>query len=208
MLDAGWQFDFSDGDEQVTLQAHTTTDAAPISEWMWVALLVDNESPRPQEVTEIEVLGGSGIMLSRGNPEEPSDDVFWVDDGFAYRFGTSTEVGNRLVSENASDSVGLLRVAERSEWVNVVRASGETSSAEIVLFSILSVLVISLLVLIVVVVVKGNFRTAVVLVLTLVFSIIWLFVVGGSTGLSSGVIPIIVLGLGLAWWSQQLERAS
>ena len=208
LLDAGWQFDFSDGDEQVTLQAHTTTDAAPISEWMWVALLVDNETPRPQEVTEIEVLGGSGIMLSRGNPEEPSDDVFWVDDGFAYRFGTSTEVGNRLVSENASDSVGLLRVAERSEWVNVVRASGETSSAEIVLFSILSVLMISLLVLIVVVVVKGNFRTAVVLVLTLVFSIIWLFVVGGSTGLSSGVIPIIVLGLGLAWWSQQLERAS
>ena len=208
LLDAGWQFDFSNDDEQVTLQAHTTTDAAPVSEWMWVALLVDDSSTSAQEVREVEVLGRSGIVLSTGDIEEPSDAVFWVEDGFAYRLGTSIEVGNRLVSESASDSVELLQVAEETEWVSVVRASGETSSGEIVRFGILSLLLVGLLGLIVAVVVKGYSRTAVVLVLTLVFSILWLFALGGSGGLSSGVIPIIVVGLGLAWWSQQMERAS
>lgn len=198
-LKLGWQFDFGESDQQLTLQAESSGGPEPASIWVWVNRLL-SDGPSDAVISEVEVIGNRGMKLDYG-PSLDTDEVIWADSsGFVYRLTAATISGNTSLQMTASDDAERLRVVSRTAWVNAVNEAERTPPVAIVGSVLGAVVVLGLLASLGYFLIRRVARPAVIAAASLVG-----FYVFGSSGLGGGLSLLTLgfssAGLALAWWA-------
>ncbi len=191
-LKFGWQFDFADGNDNVTLQAETHPDGDEPSVWVWVARLSQG-ADQPLTIDEIEVLDHHGIRIDLGQADEPADQIIWVAGDFVYRLTADNVQSNTAVPRSASPEATRLQLVERAEWVEAVNRTERATTAQVVVLVLGALVALALLGSVIVFAFRRSWRPAGVAVLT----------VGAVVVVGSGTISnllVLVLGLAAAWW--------
>jgi hypothetical protein len=191
-LELRWQFDFElGGDDRVTLQAEVGTPDRPVSEWLWVSRLAKGVEATDLTLTPIEVLGHDGIVIETANDQ--GNEVVWSDGEFVYRLLSSTDDGDTSLGRDATDDVTRLRVAERAEWIEAIRAStretGPEQLARIALLPLLGLAAVSA----VLFAVRRSLLAVVVAVLAALTLVL-------GTATEPTTVVLALAGLALAWW--------
>ena len=188
-FDLRWQFDFElGGDDRATLQAEVGTPDRPVSEWLWVSRLAKGLETE-LVLTPIDVLGHAGIVIETGL----SNEVVWSDGEFVYRLLSSTDDGDTSGGRDATDDVARLRVVERAEWVDAIRAS----TRETVLEQLARIALLPLLALAAVSAVLFAVRRSLLAAAVAVIAALTL-VLGTAAEPLTGLLA--VAGLAIAWW--------
>ena len=76
VLDHGWQFDFSSGNDQVTLQALAITNDPTLGEWAWLALQLSEDTAT--ELSATTVLDTSAVLSTETFEDQLDEELFWA----------------------------------------------------------------------------------------------------------------------------------
>lgn len=194
----GWQFDFANGNDNVTLQAEASPQGAEQTVWVWVARL-SRGADQPLQISEIDVLDYQGIRIDLGRTDEPSDEVIWAADDFVYRLTAATVQGNSAVSRDASPETTRLQPVDRADWVAAVNRADSFGPAETIVLVLGGLLMLSLIGSAIVFGFRRSWKAAAVALVTIVAVVL----------VGRGTIPnllVLVIGLFAAWWLHRSAR--